>query len=55
MGGTWRTKGAVESDGGDTVVGGEVERASPPVAQTEINSVKEATKNCELVLVDMVD
>ena len=24
VGGTWMTKGAVESDGGDTVVGGEV-------------------------------
>ena len=29
--------------------------ASPPVAQTEINSVKEAIKNWELVLVDIVD
>ena len=29
--------------------------ASPPVAQTDMNSVKEAIKNCELVLVDMID
>ena len=30
VGGTWRTKGAVESDGGDTVGGGEVERGLTP-------------------------
>ena len=41
VGGTWRTKGAVESNGGNTVGGGEVERGLTPVAQTEINSVKE--------------
>ena len=29
--------------------------ASPPMAQTEINSVTEAAKNWELVLVDIFD
>ena len=30
VGGTWRTKGAIESDGGDTVVGGEVKGGLTP-------------------------